>query len=599
MMKRFGIVLAILLSAPVAGMAAGAGDDAASARAVEQLHALFESEWERAMRENPVQASLLGYREHNDKLQDRSLEAIRASHRADREALARLKAIDRSALPPAEQLNYDLFQWQVEDEIEGFKYKGWLMPLNQRGGIQTFDETQAQLRLATAADYRDWISRLSAFGSYTDQTIALMQKGIEEGMVMPRVVMERIPDQIARHVVEDVEKSPFYAPFEGRPEAIAESEWAGIREQGLAAIEEVVIPAYERFQTFFNDTYLPACRDSVGAWDLPDGREYYEYLARSYTTTDMTPKEIHEIGLREVTRIREEMRAIIEEVGFEGSFGEFLQHLRTDPRFYYEDPDELLQAYRAKSKIIDPHLVDLFGRIPRIPYGVRPIPGAVAPDTTTAYYMPPAADGSRPGWYYVNLYRPEVRPKYEMDVLSVHEAVPGHHFQIALAMELEGLPKFRRFGGETAFVEGWALYSESLCQQVGLCDDSYSRFGQLTYDMWRAVRLVVDTGIHYMEWPRDKAIEYFKANAAKTEQDIVNEIDRYIAWPGQALAYKIGQLRIMELKAEAKRELGEHFDIKAFHDTVLGNGAVPLEVLERIVHDWIEEQKAEESGRPE
>ncbi len=586
-----GMVMLLALGAATPVIAQEKPD--ARSGAVEELHALFESEWQRGLRENPVYASYFGEREYNDQLADRSIEAIRASHEADKAALERLQAIDRDALPPEEQLNYDLFRVELEDDIEGFKYKGWLMPLNQRGGIQTFDETQDRIRMATEKDYRDWVARLEAFGKYTDQTIALMQKGIEDGMVMPKVVMERIPDQIARHVVDDPKDSPFHGPFEERPEAIDESAWSEIREQGLAAVENVVVPAYDRFQTFFNETYLPACRESVGAWDLPDGKAYYEYLARSYTTTQMTPEEIHEIGRQEVERIRKEMDAVIEEVGFEGTFNEFLEHLRTDPKFYYEDPDELLEAYKAISKDLDPHLVKLFGRLPRVPYGVKPIPEAVAPDTTTAYYMRPAGDGSRAGYYYVNLHEPETRPKYEMDVLSVHEALPGHHLQIALAQELEGLPKFRRYGGQTAFVEGWGLYSESLCQDLGACDDPYSHFGQLTYDMWRAVRLVVDTGMHYMKWSREDAIDFFKKNAAKSEADIVNEIDRYIAWPGQALAYKIGQLRIMELKAEAKKELGKDFDIKAFHDTVLGNGAVPLNVLERIVRDWIGEQKAE------
>lgn len=586
------MVLGAAFPAPAQESAPAAND------AVEQLHELFEAEWNRRMRENPVYASYFGDRRYNDELPDRSPKAIRASFDADRKALERLKAIDRSKLPREEQLNYDLFQWQLEDGIEGFEYKGWLMPLNQRDGIQTFDEVQDQIRIRTEQDYRDWVSRLEAFGTYMDQTIGLMRKGIEEGIVMPRVVMKRIPHQIARHVVDDPIESPFHKVFQDRPGTIDPPAWEEIREKGLAAIEDVVVPAYDRFQTFFNDTYLPACRESVGAWDLPDGREYYEYLARSFTTTELTPKEIHQIGLKEVERIRGEMKAIIEEVEFEGSFQEFLEHLRTDPKFYYDDPQELLEAYKAVSKDLDPHLVKLFGRLPRTPYGVKPIPEAVAPDTTTAYYMQPAGDGSRPGYYYVNLYKPETRPKYEMDVLSVHEAVPGHHLQIALAQELEGLPKFRRYGGETAFVEGWGLYSESLCQEMGACDDPYSHFGQLTYDMWRAVRLVVDTGMHYMEWSREKAIDYFKSNAAKTEQDIVNEIDRYIAWPGQALAYKIGQLRILELKEKARKELGDDFDIRAFHDTVLGNGAVPLKVLERIVNDWIEtEKKQAASGK--
>jgi len=596
MLRTLFLVLVAAGAGTLASAAAHAAGDADANPAVEKLHALFESEWQRGLKENPVGASYLGDRTYNDRLPDVSMEAIQASHEADKAALQKLESIDRSALPGDEQLNYDLFQWQLEDQIEGFKFHGYLMPLNQRGGIQTFDETQQSIRLATEKDYRDWVARLQAFGTYMDQTIALMKQGIAEGMVMPKVVMQRIPDQIARQVVDEPQDSPFYKPFAERPEGIGEEAWSDIHDQGVAAIRDVVLPAYKRFQTFFDKTYLPACRDTVGAWDLPNGREYYQYLARHFTTTDMTPEEIHKVGLEEVKRIHAQMEEIIKEVGFDGSFQDFLHYLRTDPKFYYKDPQELFDAYKVKAKTVDPHLVDLFGHLPRTPYGVKPIPDATAPDTTTAYYMQPAADGSRAGYYYVNLYKPETRPKYEMDVLTTHEAVPGHHLQIALAMELKDLPKFRRFGGETAFVEGWALYSESLCEKVGLCQDPYTRFGQLTYDMWRAVRLVVDTGMHYMKWSRQDAIDYFKKNAAKTDQDIVNEIDRYIAWPGQALAYKIGQLRIMALKAKAKKELGGDFDIKAFHDTVLGNGAVPLKVLDRIVNDWIAEQKAKESS---
>jgi prolyl oligopeptidase len=327
----------------------------------------------------------------------------------------------------------------------------------------------------------------------------------------------------------------------------------------------------------------------VGAWQLPRGGDLYAFRARQFTTTRLTPAEIHEIGLAEVRRIRGEMEAIVRDLKYQGTFRDFLEQLRSDPRYYYQDPSDLLNAYLALSKKIDPHLTRLFRRLPRIPYGVEAIPAHMAPDTTTAYYRPPSADGSRAGMYFVNLYRPEVRPKYEMEALTLHEAVPGHHLQIALASELEDLPLFRRHASFTVYIEGWALYAERLGPDLGLYNDPYSKFGQLTYEMWRAVRLVVDTGMHAFRWPRERAIELFRENTAKTEVDIENEVDRYIAWPGQALAYKIGELKIRELRARAEEKLSKRFDIRDFHDVILRQGAVPLDVLEEVVDAWIEE----------
>ena len=567
--------LALLLVAPA--MAAPADDFAA----------LLDEAWEWQLGEYPVFASRLGDRRFNSRWTDLSVDAHERRHEQRRELLRRLRAIDPALLGEDDRLNYDLFGRDLENDVAGHRFRNYLMPMSQRGGVQSLESTAEGLRLQNAADYDDWLARMAAVPEVIEQTMELQEAGRKDGRMPPKILMQRIPAQIDAQLVETAAESPFYKAFETMPDSIEAEEQERIRQAAAAIIEDDIVPAYRRFSRYFDDTYLPASRDSIGAAALPNGEEFYEHRARVFTTTSMTPDDIHRLGLDEVARLRGEMQLIIDELEFRGSFQDFLQFLRNDPQFYYDTPEELFDAYLAICKRIDPELVRLFGKLPRMPYGLRAIPDNIAPDTTTAYYNRPAADGSRPGYYYVNLYRPDVRPKYEMEVLSVHEAVPGHHLQIALQMELPDMPEFRRYSGFTAFTEGWGLYSESLGYDLGLYKDPYSRFGALTYEMWRAVRLVVDTGMHYKGWTRQQAIDFFKDNAAKTELDIVNEIDRYISWPGQALAYKIGQLKILELRRKAEQTLGDDFDIRAFHDELLSGGALPLEVLETRMNRWL------------
>jgi uncharacterized protein (DUF885 family) len=559
------------------------------------LHEFFEAEWNYEMEQSPVRASFMGDRRWNDRWGDQSLEAIRKREEHAKEALTRLKKFDRAQLSPVDQLNYDLFQKDLEMDIEGARFRTYLMPINQRGGIQTLDEMGERLRFETVKDFEDWIARLRAFPTLMDQHIALMREGAKAKVMWPKIVLERVPAQIDKQLVSKPDDSPFFKPFKKFPDAIPTADRERFAKAAQDAISAGVLPSFQKLKKYYVEEYLPAAYEKVGIWQMPQGGEYYAYLTRRHTTTNLTPQQIHEKGLSEVARIKAAMQTIMEKVGFKGTLPEFFTKLRTDPQFFYKTPEELLEAYRAMSKRIDPNLVKVFKTLPRMPYGVTPIPDKIAPDTTTAYYNQPAADGSRAGFYFVNLYKPETRPKWEMMALSLHEAVPGHHLQIALAQELGDLPKFRRYGNFTAYSEGWGLYAESLGEDMGLYDDPYAKFGQLTYEMWRAVRLVVDTGLHQMKWERQRAIDFFMENAAKSENDIVNEIDRYISMPGQALAYKIGELKIKELRERARREIGESFDVREFHDTVLLSGAVPLDLLEQNVNGWIARKKSSPS----
>jgi uncharacterized protein (DUF885 family) len=570
---------------------------ARSGAAAKSLEKLFEEEWEWALKEYPERATYLGDSRYNDRLTDLSLEALERRNRREHEVLARLKKIDRAALTEDERLSYDLFQARLERSIEGQKYLVDLMPVNQQDGVyKDFAILSTITPFKTAKDYRDYLARLSAFPRQVDQTIALMEEGRKKGWTQPAVPLRDVPDAVRAQIHPDPEKSVHFKPFEKFPEGVAQPDRDALRIEGRRRIAVEVFPAYQKLYAYLLRDYLPAGRKEIGASKLPDGEAYYAYEIRRHTTTDRTAKEIHDTGLAEVSRIRRQMEEIIRKVRFKGDFDDFVKFLRTDPRFYYKTAADLLAGYRDICKRIDPELIRLFGTLPRTPYGVIPTPDFEAPTSTTAYYRPGSPEGARPGYFVANTYRLETRPKYEMEALTIHEAVPGHHLQISLAQELAQVPKFRRHGGFTAFVEGWGLYAESLGDEMGFYTDPYSKFGQLTYEMWRAVRLVVDTGMHAFGWSRQRAIDYMKANTAKTEHDITVEIDRYIVWPGQALAYKTGELKIKELRARAERELGERFDLRRFHDTVLLAGALPLDILEKRVDAWIAKEKV--PGKP-
>ena len=554
-----------------------------------QFESLLGSEWSKVVNDNPVYASSMGDLSRNTEWSDTSVENIYSDHQHQLDVLNLLDSLDISNFSEDNKVNYKLFKQEYKNSTESHAYKTFLIPFSHRGGIQLQHEIISIVPLRNKQHYLDWIERISKIDVLVDAAIEKAKLGISEEIVPPRFLMQKVFKQIKLQAFVEPKDSPFYRAFLEIDNSIERVDIDEIQQEALNVIKLKVIPAYVKLHRFFKDEYLPACRTSIGIKEINNGKEYYEFLARKFTTTNLSPKEIHEIGLSEVARIRDEMDIIINDVKWEGTFKSFLDDLRTNPKFYYETSEELFESYLATSKRIDPELVKLFKVLPSMPYGLKPIPMESAPDTTTAYYQRPAADGSRAGYYYVNLYRPEVRPKYEIEVLSVHEAMPGHHLQIALAMELD-LPNFRKYGGITAFVEGWGLYSERLGYDLGLYKDPYSKFGQLTYDMWRAIRLVVDTGMHYFDWTRQDAINYFLENSAKTKQDVMNEVDRYINWPGQALAYKIGQLKILELRAKAESEFGEDFDIKDFHHEVLKRGALPLDILEEYINEWIEKE---------
>ncbi|MFQ5708795.1 MAG: DUF885 family protein [bacterium] len=556
----------------------------------EKFRQLLQDQWEFTLRENPLLATSRGDLRYNDRLGDASPAAFERRNRANQAFMQRLEAIDRERLSAEDQLNYDLFKEQLRWSLEEYKFGTFLEPVHQRSGFQLFlPRMHERIPLKSKKQYEDYLARLRAVPTLIDQNIALLKKGLKRGITPPRLVLEAVPQQLATLAKMPVADFPLFQPFKSFPETIDAATQKVLAAKGKQLLEEQILPTFDRFKRFFQESYIPnAKRDIAVNKRHPDGSAFYAYRVKRFTTTDLTPKEIHAIGHREVARIRKRMLQIIQETDFQGSFAEFVTFLRTDDRFYFTDAEDLVLHYRDICKRMDAELPRLFGKLPRAPYGVREIPQYEAPRATTAYYNGPTADGTQPGWFYVNTYDLKSRPKYEMEALSFHESVPGHHLQIALQQELENVPPFRTMASFTAFVEGWGLYAESLGQEAGFYRDPYSEFGFLSYQMWRALRLVVDTGIHAFGWSREKAINYMLENSALTRTNVENEVDRYIAWPGQALAYKIGQMKIWELRKRAQKALGEAFDLRAFHDLVLSAGAIPLSILEQRVDAWIE-----------
>jgi uncharacterized protein (DUF885 family) len=570
----------------------------------DRFRAQLDEDWKYWMTQYPEAATLLGYPGQNARWTDYSAAAIDARAAYLKHSVQRLASVGRDRLPEPERINYDLYREILETAVEGLQFHNdampirgvvahnLLMPITQLSGVQQdVPRLFASMPASTREDYENIIARLEGVAAVIDQHIALMERGLAAGMTPPRITLRDLPKQVAGQVPEDPLKSGMLEAFTKWPDGIAPADRTALTARARQAYERAVRPAFMKLHEFLVTRYLPACREATAASALPNGAALYAYNVRWHTTTALTPKEIHDVGVAEVKRIRSEMDAVIARSGFKGSYADFVKVLRTDPRFYYTDAASLLTGYRDVAKRADPELARLFGRLPQTPYGVKPVPDAIAPSQTTAYYDPGSFVVGRPGNMFANTYKLEARPKWEMEALTLHEAVPGHHLQISLAQEMQGLPEFRKNSSYTAFVEGWALYAESLGEEMEFYTDPHSKFGQLTYEMWRAVRLVVDTGLHSMGWTRDRAIAFFREHAAKTEQDIVVEIDRYIVWPGQALGYKIGQLKIRELRASAMRSLGPRFDVRRFHDVILGEGAVPLDVLERRVNAWVAESK--------
>ncbi|SHF16031.1 Uncharacterized conserved protein, DUF885 familyt [Microbulbifer donghaiensis] len=565
--------------------------------ASEQLKALQDLRYRWTMESYPGWATYEGYPGVNDRWTDASEDGIERRQQQTRRMLAASRHIDKTALPENQQLDYQLLYQDLLAEVKGFQFPEHLLPVSHMDGIQrNIPSVLNSMPRRTLADYENILARLEKLPALVSQTRALMQKGLKKNITPPQITLRDLPGQIRALIPADPKQSPLLKAFAEMPATISNNQQRRLQQRAFALYHKELVPAWQGMAEFVERDYIPGAKVDTAFTSMPDGLRWYAHEVRDNTTTTLSPEEIHRIGLAEVKRIRTEMDQIIRKTGFQGDFKAFTDFLRSDPQFYHTDKEALMSGYRDIAKRIDGELPALFGTLPRLPYGVKPIPGYSEKSQTTAYYQPGSNEAGRAGVFFANTYNLPSRPKWEMEALTVHEAMPGHHLQIALAQEQKDIHPLRRIGGYTAFVEGWGLYSESLGYDLGLYKDPYSEFGALTYDMWRAVRLVVDTGMHQLGWSREQAIEFFMNNSAKPLHDVTVEIDRYLVWPGQALAYKLGQLKIKELRARAEEQLGSNFDIRAFHDQLLGAGALPLNVLESRMDDWIQSQSTSAAG---
>jgi len=551
---------------------------------------LMKEHWAAGLKQRPEFATSLGVRDYDHLLSNPSIEAFDESIKQAKRFAASLDEIRVEELSVANQLNHDLLTLELVNEIEAENHGGKYLIMNNRSGPHLeLTALPSRLPFFNKGDYQSYLKRLEAMPEYLERATSRIRAGLNEGWVQACAPMKGFEQSIQTHIVNDVEQSTFLSPFQQRPAVVSEAGFNKMKSKATRLVKDNVIPSYQAFLNFYLDEYAPKCRANVGVDDMPGGKAFYDYRVAFYTTTDDSADDIHKVGLSEVARIKAEMLDVIKQAKFDGSFEEWLIYLRDNAEFYPKTAEERMQVAAAISKKMDGELPKLFGKLPRMPYGLKEIPKDIAEKTTTAYYSRPAGDGSRAGFYWVNTSLLETRPLYQLEALSLHEAVPGHHLQLALAQELD-LPDFRKFGGQTVFVEGWGLYSERLGLEVGFYQTPYTNFGRLSYEMWRACRLVVDTGLHSKGWTRQQAIDYMAANSGLSMNNITSEVDRYISWPGQALAYKTGELKIRELRAKAEKQLGNNFDIREFHDKVLENGALPLSVLEKIINDWLESQ---------